>query len=72
MMIAILVIGYVLFLRYLDKKNRERDRQRMGIGVSSAPPDYASLKRDLEAFSERLTNIEKSYQALGRHLGGVS
>ena len=30
MLVAILVIGYVLVSRYLDQKNRERDRIKAG------------------------------------------
>jgi hypothetical protein len=70
MMVAILVIGYVLFLRYLDKKNREKDRQKLG-GVGGLA-DYASLKKDLASLSERLAAIENTYRELDQRLGGLS
>lgn len=72
MMIAILVIGYVLLLRYFDQKNRERDRQAQGIALSAGPADYASLQKDLARLSEHLASIESSYQELGQRLGGLS
>ena len=46
MMVAVLVICYVLILRYLDQKNRERDRLKAGI-VESGPADYAAIKKAL-------------------------
>ena len=70
MMVAILVIGYVLFLRYLDKKNREKDQQKLA-GVSGLA-DYASLKKDLASLSERLAAIENTYRELDERLGGLS
>lgn len=72
MMIAILVIGYVLLLRYFDQKNREKDRQAQGIVISAGPADYASLQKDLAALSGHLAALEKSYQELGQRLGGLS
>ncbi len=71
MLVAILVIAYVLLLRYWDRKNRERDQQKLGL-VRAGPADYASLKKDLADLSGRLAAIENSYRELGQRLGGVS
>ncbi len=71
MLVAILVIGYMLLLRYWDRKNRERDQQKLGL-VPAGPADYASLKKDLAGLSARLGAIENSYRELGQRLGGVA
>ncbi len=71
MVIAILVIGYVLVLRYLDKKNREKDARAHGTGSPFGPPDYASLKQQVLELSDKLAAIETSYRALSQRLGGL-
>jgi hypothetical protein len=68
MMVAILVIGYVLVLRYLDQKNRERDRLKAGAGADLAPMDYAALKQSLADMSERLAGVEKQYRELAHRM----
>jgi hypothetical protein len=71
MIIACLVIGFVLVLRYLDQRNRAKDRQKLGLAVA-APADYASLRSSLTSLSERLTALENTYRELDRRLGGAS
>lgn len=71
MLIAVLVIGYVLVLRYLDQKNREKDRQKQGLGVTSGPPDYASIKGAVAELAERLSSLERECERLGARLGGT-
>lgn len=68
MIVAILVIGYVLVLRYFDKKNRERDRQKLSDAGLLQPPDYATLKRSLEQMANQLTQLEAKYQELARRM----
>lgn len=68
MIVAILVIGYVLVLRHFDKKNRERDRQKLAEAGLLQPPDYASLKRSLEQMATQLTQLEVKYQELARRM----
>ena len=70
MMVAILVICYVLILRYLDQKNRERDRLKAGIG-ESGPADYAAIKKALRELSQRLTSVEHEYHELAQRVGGA-
>ncbi len=71
MIVAILVIGYVLVLRYFDKKNRERDRERMGLNSASGPADYTALQKQVAMLAEKLESIESSYQILQQRLGGL-
>lgn len=66
MIVAILVIGYVFVLRYFDKKNREKDRMKLGGAGLSQPPDYAALKRSLEQMANQLTQLEAKYQELAQ------
>ena len=68
MMVAILVIGYVLVLRYFDQKNRERDRLKAGVTKASGPPDYAALQRTLAHMTEQLSQLEALYRELSRRL----
>jgi len=68
MMVAILVICFVLILRYLDQKNRERDRRKAGI-VVAGPADYATLQKALAELSHRLTSLESEYHELAQHMG---
>ena len=70
MMVAILVICYVLILRYLDQKNRERDRVKAGL-VESGPADYAAIKKALRELSQRLTSLENEYHELAQRAGGA-
>lgn len=70
MMVAILVICYVLVLRYLDQKNRERDRLKAGI-ADTGPADYATIKKALRELSQRLTSLENEYHALAQRTGGT-
>ena len=63
MMVAVLVICYVLILRYLDQKNRERDRLKAGL-AESGPADYATIKKALRELSQRLTSLENEYHEL--------
>jgi len=70
MIVSILVIGYVLILRYLDQKNRERDRRMAGMMVVG-PADYATLKKTLEEMSTRLTTLERECRELVLRSGGV-
>lgn len=67
MIVAILVIGYVLVLRYFDKKNRERDRQKLGE-AGLVQPDYASIKRSLAQMAGQLTELEARYRDLAQRL----
>lgn len=69
MIVAILVIGYVLVLRYLDQQNKKRDRIKMGIEGPAAPVDYATLRQSLLEISERLTSVEMQYRELAQRLG---
>ena len=68
MIVAILVIGYVLILRWLDQKNREKDRLKAGA-VPSGPADYATIKKALAQVSDRLTQVETEYRALAQAMG---
>jgi hypothetical protein len=68
MMVAVLVIGYVLVLRYFDQKNRERDRIKLGDQAPSGPPDYAALQQALARMSDQLTQLEAQYGELARRL----
>lgn len=70
MLVAILVICYVLVLRYLDQKNREKDRQKAGV-VVQGPADYAAIKKALAETSDRLATIERQYQALALRVGAA-
>lgn len=70
MIVAILVIGYVLFLRYLDQKNRARDRLKAGI-AESGPADYATIAKALRELSNRLTSVEQRFHELAQPAGGV-
>ncbi len=63
MIVAILVICFVLVLRHLDRKNRERDRLKAGV-IATAPADYAAMKKALAELSDRLSRIEAEYQEL--------
>jgi len=69
MMVAVLVIGYVLVLRYLDQKNRAKDRLKMGATANTGPVDYAALTKSLAEMSDRLTSAETQYRELARRLG---
>lgn len=69
MLVAVLVICYVLVLRYLDQKNREKDRLKAGNAVPSGPADYATIKRALAEASDRLAAVERQYRDLARRLG---
>jgi hypothetical protein len=69
MLVAILVIGYVLVLRYLDQKNREKDRLKAGLSVPSGPADYATVKKALAETSERIAVVEGQYRELVQRLG---
>ncbi len=71
MMVAILVICYVLVLRYLDQKNRERDRVKAGITPVAGPADYATLKRQLADMSQHLTSLENECRQLAARAGGA-
>ncbi len=71
MMVAILVICYVLVLRYLDQKNRERDRIKAGMAVVTGPADYNTLKNTLAEMSQRLTSLEMECQELVERAGGA-
>ena len=68
MIVAILVIGYVLILRWLDHKNREKDRLKAGA-MPPGPADYATIKQALAQVSDRLTQVEVEYRALAQGLG---
>ena len=70
MIVAILVIGYVLILRYLDQKNRDRDRRKQGFEVTG-PADYATLKQSLAEISQRLSGLEAEYRELAQRAGGT-
>ena len=70
MLVAILVIGYVLVPRYLDQKNRERDRIKAGA-IIVGPADYDTLKRSLDEMSVRLTGLEKQCSELLVRSGGA-
>ncbi len=63
MIVAILVICFVLVLRHLDRKNRERDRQKLGVPVIAAA-DFATMKAALAELSERLNRLEAEYHRL--------
>ena len=67
MIVAILVIGYVLVLRYLDRKNRERDHLRAGT-VDSGPPDFAALQLTLAHMNQQLTALEVQCHELARRM----
>jgi hypothetical protein len=69
MLVAILVICYVLVLRYLDQKNREKDRIKSGVAIHSGPADYGTIKKALAETSERLAVVEGQYRELARRLG---
>jgi len=69
MMVAILVICYVLILRWLDQKNREKDRRKAGTAMPSGPADYATIKQALAQVSDRLTQVETEYRALTQRMG---
>lgn len=71
MMVAILVICYVLILRYLDQKNRELDRIKAGIAVATGPADYNTLKKTLAEMSLRLTSLESECRELVARTGGA-
>ena len=71
MLVAVLVIGYVLVLRYLDQKNREKDRLKAGTAVASGPADYATIKKALSETSDRLAVVERQYQQLAQRLGAT-
>ena len=68
MLVAVLVICYVLVLRYLDQKNRKKDRLRAGNAAPSGPADYATIKKALAEVSDRLAAVERQYRDLGRRL----
>ncbi len=68
MIVAILVIGYVLILRWLDQKNREKDRLKAGA-TPPGPADYATIKKALAQVSDRLIRVETEYRALAQRLG---
>jgi hypothetical protein len=68
MLVAVLVICYVLVLRYLDQKNRERDRLKAGLDVAK-PADYAAIQKSLATVSERLAQVESQYRELARRVG---
>lgn len=69
MLVAVLVICYVLVLRYLDQKNREKDRLKAGNAAPSGPADYATIKKALVETSERLAVVEGQYRELARRWG---
>ncbi len=69
MMVAILVIGFVLVLRYLDQKNREKDRLKQGGAPPPGPADYATIDKMLAELSERIGNAEAQYRELAQRLG---
>ncbi|HVM74489.1 MAG TPA: hypothetical protein VMT75_02530 [Candidatus Saccharimonadales bacterium] len=71
MLVAILVICYVLVLRYFDQKNRERDRIKAGLAVALGPADYETLKKTLMEISARLTALETECRELAARSGGV-
>ena len=68
MLVAILVICYVLVLRYLDQKNREKDRLKAGNAAPTGPADYATIKKALAETSQRLTVVEGQYRELAKRL----
>jgi len=69
MMVAILVIGYVLILRWLDQKNREKDRLKAGAAMPPGPADYATIQKALAQVSDRLIQVETEYRTLAQRLG---
>jgi hypothetical protein len=69
MMVAILVICYVLVLRYLDQKNRERDKLKSGAAVAAGPADYSTIARSLSDLSSRITAVESQYEELAQRVG---
>jgi hypothetical protein len=69
MLVAILVICYVLVLRYLDQKNREKDRLKAGNAAPTGTADYATIKKALAETSQRLTVVEGQYRELAQRLG---
>ena len=69
MMVAILVIGYVLILRWLDQKNREKDRLKAGAAMPPGPADYATIQKALAQVSDRLIQVETEYRALAQRPG---
>jgi len=69
MLVAILVICFVLVLRYLDQKNHERDRLKQGGALPPGPADYATIDRMLTELSERVGGIEAHYRELAQRMG---
>ena len=68
MLVAILVICFVLVLRYLDQKNREKDRLRLGV-APPGPVDYATIDRMLTELSDRIGGVETQYRELTQRMG---
>ncbi len=69
MLVAILVICFVLVLRYLDQKNRAKDRLRSGA-APPGPADYATIDRMLTDLSERVGSVEAQFRELAQRMGG--
>ncbi len=68
MLVAILVICFVLVLRYFDQKNRDKDRLRLGA-APPGPADYATIDRMLTEFSDRVGSMEAQYRELAQRMG---
>ena len=68
MLVAILVICFVLVLRYFDQKNREKDRRKQGA-PAPGPADYATIERMLSHLSERVGSVEAQYRELAQRMG---
>ena len=70
MMVAVLVICYVLVLRYLDQKNREKDRLKTGA-APPGPADYTTIRESVQQLSARLSDMEVQYRELAKRLGAT-
>jgi len=62
------VICFVLVLRYLDQKNREKDRLKQGA-LPAGPADYATIDRMMTELSERVAGVEAQYRELSQRMG---
>jgi hypothetical protein len=69
MLVAILVICFVLVLRYLDQKNRVKDRLKQGGAPPPGPADFETINNLMTELSERIGSMEAQYRELAQRLG---
>jgi len=69
MLIAVIVIAYIAFLRYLYEKKVGKERQKTGIAKPVGLADFSSLKRALSDISDHLTALESAYRELAEREG---